>query len=48
MNNIFLGNELIHLYRPLRCSSCWFPCFLQEMEVYSPPGNLIGSIQQEW
>jgi uncharacterized protein YxjI len=42
------GNELIHLYRPLRCSSCWFPCFLQEMEVYSPPGNLIGSIQQEW
>ena len=48
INNIFSGNELIHLYRPLRCSSCWFPCCLQEMEVYSPPGNLIGSIQQEW
>ena len=48
INNVFSGNELIHLYRPLRCSSCWFPCCLQEMEVYSPPGNLIGSIQQEW
>ena len=42
------GNELIHLNRPLRCTSCWFPCFLQVLEVYSPPGNLIGSVEQEW
>ena len=42
------GNELIHLYRPLRCTSCLFPCFLQEMEVCSPPGTVIGSITQEW
>merc|ERR1739848_689421 len=41
-------NEVIHLYRPLRCTSCLFPCFLQVMEVYSPPGNLIGTVEQEW
>ena len=42
------GNELIHLYRPFRCTSCYFPCFLQEMEVCSPPGTVIGSITQDW
>jgi len=41
-------NEIIHLYRPLRCTSCFFPCFLQVLEVYSPPGNLIGTVEQEW
>ena len=41
-------NEIIHLYRPWRCTSCLFPCFLQVLEVYSPPGNLIGTVQQEW
>ena len=40
--------EVIHLYRPLRCDSCWCPCFLQQMEVSSPPGNLIGYVTQEW
>ena len=42
------GNELIHLYRPFRCTSCLFPCFLQVMEVYSPPGTLVGTVEQEW
>lgn len=41
-------NEVIHLYRPLACSSCCFPCCLQNMEVSAPPGNRIGSIEQEW
>ena len=41
-------NEIIHLYRPLRCTSCLCPCFLQQMEVYSPPGTLVGSVEQEW
>ena len=27
------GNEVIHLDRPLRCSTCCFPCCLQKMEV---------------
>lgn len=41
-------NEIIHLYRPLRCTSCLFPCYLQVLEVYSPPGNLVGTVEQEW
>jgi len=41
-------NEIIHLYRPLRCTSCLCPCFLQQLEVYSPPGTLVGSVEQEW
>ena len=27
------GNEVIHLERPLRCTSCLCPCCLQLMEV---------------
>ena len=42
------GQEAIHLYRPLACASCCFPCCLQTMEVTSPPGHLIGSIEQQW
>ena len=33
------GDEIIQLEQPLRCSSCFCPCCLQEMEVYSPPGK---------
>ena len=42
------GQEVIHLKRPLRCQDCCFPCCLQEMEVSSPPGTIIGTICQEW
>ncbi|XP_032786242.2 phospholipid scramblase 2 [Daphnia magna] len=42
------GQEVIHLNRPLACTSCFFPCCLQTMEVTAPPGTPIGSIQQEW
>lgn len=41
-------NEVIHLSRPLRCDSCWFPCCLQSVEVTSPPGTLVGTVEQEW
>ncbi|XP_061708739.1 phospholipid scramblase 1 isoform X3 [Cydia pomonella] len=41
-------NEVIHLRRPLACSTCWCPCWLQSMEVTAPPGTVIGSIEQEW
>lgn len=41
-------NEIIHLNRPLACDSCCFPCCLQTMEVSAPPGNLIGTIEQQW
>ncbi|XP_039515946.1 phospholipid scramblase 1 [Pimephales promelas] len=40
--------EVIHLIRPYRCTSCCFPCCLQEMEVQSPPGNTIGYVKQDW
>lgn len=41
-------NQVIHLNRPLACSSCLFPCCLQSMEVSSPPGTLVGTIEQNW
>lgn len=41
-------NEVLHFSRPLRCSSCWFPCCLQTMEVTAPPGNVIGYVEQDW
>ncbi|KNC27167.1 hypothetical protein FF38_13851 [Lucilia cuprina] len=41
-------NEVIHVHRPLACSSCLFPCCLQSMEVSAPPGNVVGTIEQEW
>jgi len=44
------GQEVIRLDRPLRCGNgCLpLPCCLQEIEVQSPPGTLIGTVQQEW
>ncbi|NXE18742.1 PLS1 scramblase, partial [Ardeotis kori] len=43
-----LGHEVITLQRPLRCSSCCFPCCLQELEVQSPPGTPVGYVVQNW
>ncbi|XP_077971107.1 phospholipid scramblase 2-like [Styela clava] len=40
--------EVMHLERPLRCASCWTPCCLQQMTITSPPGTVIGSIEQTW
>ncbi|XP_064008737.1 phospholipid scramblase family member 5-like isoform X4 [Pogoniulus pusillus] len=42
------GREVITVSRPLRCNSCWFPCFLQELEVQSPPGTVAGYVVQNW
>ncbi|XP_067118476.1 phospholipid scramblase 1-like [Centruroides vittatus] len=42
------ANEIISLSRPLRCMTCWCPCFLQELEVMAPPGTKIGLIKQDW
>uniref|UniRef100_A0A1A9W564 Phospholipid scramblase n=1 Tax=Glossina brevipalpis TaxID=37001 RepID=A0A1A9W564_9MUSC len=41
-------NEVIHMHRPLACSSCLCMCCLQSIEVTAPPGNVIGSVEQEW
>ncbi|XP_067671242.1 phospholipid scramblase 1-like [Haliotis asinina] len=40
------NREVIHLSRPLRCSSCFFPCCLQKVEVQAPLGNTIGYVRQ--
>ncbi|XP_012284661.1 phospholipid scramblase 1 isoform X2 [Orussus abietinus] len=39
--------EVLRFSRPLRCASCWCPCLLQELEVYSN-GIPIGSVVQNW
>ncbi|OBS77505.1 hypothetical protein A6R68_20106, partial [Neotoma lepida] len=43
-----LGREVMTLERPLRCSSCCFPCCLQEIEIQAPPGVPIGYVTQNW
>uniref|UniRef100_A0A5F9CB24 Phospholipid scramblase n=1 Tax=Oryctolagus cuniculus TaxID=9986 RepID=A0A5F9CB24_RABIT len=42
------GREVITLERPLRCTSCCFPCCLQKIEVQAPPGVPIGYVTQTW
>nr|XP_006116344.1 phospholipid scramblase family member 5 isoform X5 [Pelodiscus sinensis] len=42
------GREVITVNRPLRCNSCWFPCYMQELEVQSPPGTIVGYVVQKW
>ncbi|KAI1290050.1 Phospholipid scramblase 1 [Halotydeus destructor] len=41
-------NDVIHIHRPLRCSSCCFPCCLQEMDIVTPDGQMLGSLIQDW
>ena len=38
--------EVIHLERPLRCSAWCCFCCLQTIEVQSPPGTIIGYVDQ--
>ncbi|XP_053638581.1 phospholipid scramblase 1-like [Cherax quadricarinatus] len=41
--------EILHLSRPYKCSSCCCPCCLQTLEVSCPStGATLGSIHQEW
>ncbi|KAM8952429.1 phospholipid scramblase family member 5-like isoform 2-T2 [Pelodytes ibericus] len=42
------GQDVITVIRPLRCISCCFPCYLQELEVQAPPGTTVGFIVQNW
>uniref|UniRef100_A0A8D0GF32 Phospholipid scramblase n=1 Tax=Sphenodon punctatus TaxID=8508 RepID=A0A8D0GF32_SPHPU len=43
-----VGQEVITLQRPLRCSACCCPCCLQELEVQAPPGTPVGYVIQNW
>ena len=40
--------EVIRLVRPLRCQGCCFPCCLQELEIQSPPGQVIGYVRERY
>ncbi|KAL8563096.1 Phospholipid scramblase 2 [Nucella lapillus] len=41
------GMQLVQLHRPLRCHSCClWGCWLQQMEIHSPPGVPIGQVKQ--
>ncbi|XP_020614697.1 phospholipid scramblase 1-like isoform X2 [Orbicella faveolata] len=42
-----MQREVIHLSRPVRCQCCWWPCCLQEIEIQSPPGTVIGYVEQK-
>ncbi|XP_069753492.1 phospholipid scramblase 2-like [Narcine bancroftii] len=42
------GQEVMNVYRPLKCTGCCCPCCLQEMEVMAPPGQTIGYIIETW
>ncbi|XP_015784442.1 phospholipid scramblase 1-like [Tetranychus urticae] len=41
------GQEVMHLYRPLKCQDCCFPCCLQSMQV-TASGIVCGYIKQTW
>ncbi|KAJ8950320.1 hypothetical protein NQ318_021180 [Aromia moschata] len=38
--------EAIHFKRRLACGNCSFWCYLQKMEIWVPPGELVGTITQ--
>ncbi|XP_064615196.1 phospholipid scramblase 2-like [Liolophura sinensis] len=43
------GQQLIKLDRPCRCQgSCCWCCYLQEMDIQSPPGVVVGKIEEIW
>lgn len=43
------GMNLIQLHRPFRCQgSCLWCCCLQEMEIQSPPGMVVGTVKEIW
>ncbi|XP_077022597.1 phospholipid scramblase family member 5-like [Tamandua tetradactyla] len=42
------GREVITVNRPLRCNTCWCPCYLQELEIQATPGTIIGYVAQKW
>jgi hypothetical protein len=39
--------EVIHIERPLRCQSLCCFCCLQQIEVQSPPGTVVGYVKQD-
>ncbi|CAH1643987.1 unnamed protein product [Spodoptera littoralis] len=42
------GKEVMRIHRPFSCTARIFPCQLQHLEIYSPPEQLIGKVEQQW
>ncbi|KAF9823470.1 hypothetical protein SFRURICE_011323 [Spodoptera frugiperda] len=42
------GIEVMRVHRPYSCTARMFPCQLQHLQIYSPPEQLIGSVEQQW
>ncbi|CAH0731685.1 unnamed protein product, partial [Brenthis ino] len=42
------GVEVMRIDRPYACTARVLPCQLQRIQVFSPPGTRIGSIEQQW
>ncbi|CAB3255108.1 unnamed protein product [Arctia plantaginis] len=42
------GMEVMTINRPFAFTSRVLPCQLQTLEIFSPPGHLIGTVQQQW
>ncbi|XP_021108457.1 phospholipid scramblase 1 isoform X3 [Heterocephalus glaber] len=42
-----LGREVITMERPLRCTSCCFPCCLQEIKSLDEQ-SVVGKISKQW
>ncbi|XP_063297072.1 phospholipid scramblase family member 5-like [Pelobates fuscus] len=42
------GQNVITVIRPLRCISCCFPCYLQELEIQAPPDSTVAFLVQKW
>ncbi|XP_045539794.1 phospholipid scramblase 2 [Papilio machaon] len=43
-----VGAEVLRVRRPYACTPRVLPCQLQHLQVFSPPGHLIGTIEQQW
>ncbi|XP_038049896.1 phospholipid scramblase 3-like [Patiria miniata] len=43
-----LGNDVIHVVRPLRCDACCCPCCMMGVMVQTPNGEVIGYVKQTW
>ncbi|KAG6458826.1 hypothetical protein O3G_MSEX011072 [Manduca sexta] len=42
------GSEVMRIHRPYACTARVLPCQLQRLEVFAPPGQRIGTIEQQW
>ncbi|XP_052753059.1 phospholipid scramblase family member 5-like [Galleria mellonella] len=42
------GAEVMRINRPYACTARVLPCQLQRIEVFAPPGHLVGTIEQQW